>query len=76
MGVIESRKIVSIYSKYRPLSEIEKENLFDVFKLSLLFDCIWYFNRGTSAEFFEKRKIDYLNNLGRESFYNNLFLEK
>ena len=64
-----------MYSKYRPLGEIEKESLFDIFKLSILFDCIWYFNRGNSGDFFEKRKIDYLNRLGRENFYYYLFVD-
>jgi len=55
------------------LDNNEKKYLFDVFKLSILFDCIWFFERGDVEDFFEKRKIDYLNSLGRENFYNEIF---
>jgi homoserine kinase type II len=69
----QARKVVLEYSKYRPLSESEKMHLFDVFKLSVLIDCIWYFERGDVNDFFERRKIEYLNNLSREKFYQGLF---
>jgi homoserine kinase type II len=68
-----ARKVVLEYSKYRRLSEVEKRHLFDVFKMSILIDCIWYFERGHVSDFFEKRKIDYLDKLGREKFYQELF---
>lgn len=67
------KKVVSEYIKYRPLNKTEKKYLFDVYKLSLLMDCIWYFKRGKANNFFEKRKIDYLNNLGRDNFYKEVF---
>jgi len=69
----ETKLIVSEYEKYRPLNNNEKRHIFDVYKLSFLFDCIWYFERGDAKDFFEKRKIDYLNNLGTENFYDELF---
>jgi len=72
----EARKIVAEYMKYRPLGDDEKEHLFDVFKLSIMFDCIWYFERGNANDFFEKRKIDHLNSLGRQKFYDGLFSYK
>lgn len=68
-----ARKVVQEYSQYRKLSEVEKRHLFDVFKMSVLIDCIWYFERGDVKDFFEKRKIDYLDKLGREKFYQELF---
>jgi len=68
-----AKKAVSEYTKYRQLSNVEQKHLFDVYKLSILFDCIWYFGRGNSKDFFEKRKIDFLNNLGRDKFQNLLF---
>jgi homoserine kinase type II len=70
----DTKKIVSEYMKCRNLNSSEKRHLFDVYKLSVLIDCIWYFSRGNAKDFFEKRKIDYLNNFGREEFYNKLFL--
>lgn len=69
----EARKVISDYTTYRPLNETEEKHLFDVYKLSILIDCIWYFERGNAADFFEKRKIDFLNQLGRERFYHELF---
>jgi Ser/Thr protein kinase RdoA (MazF antagonist) len=69
----EAKKIVSEYTKYRPLNDNEKRHLFDVFKLSIMLDCIWRFERGSAADFYEKRKIDYLNSIGRKEFYNELF---
>jgi Ser/Thr protein kinase RdoA (MazF antagonist) len=69
----EAPKTVSEYMKYRGLTKEEKRHLFDVFKLSIMFDCIWYFERGNARDFYEKRKIKYLNSVGREKFYNELF---
>lgn len=69
----EARKIVAEYMEYRPLTKDEKEHLFDVFKLSIIFDCIWYFERGNVKNFYEKKKIEYLNSLGRKNFYKKLF---
>lgn len=69
----EAKKVVQEYIKYRPLSNNEKEYLFDVLKLSIMLDCIWRFERGDAKDFFEKRKNEYLNKLGRAGFYNQLF---
>lgn len=72
----EARKVMEEYSKYRPLSPLEKHHLFDVYKLSILFDAIWYFRRGSGEDFYEKRKIDFLNGMGREAFTQRLFNER
>ena len=69
----EARKIISEYRKYRPLRVVEQKHLFDVFKLSILFDCVWYFARGDAEDFFERRKIEFLNALGRSEFHHRLF---
>ena len=69
----ESRKVVKQYIKYMPLTNLEKLHLYDVYKLSILIDCVWYFYRGGPEDFYEKRKINYLNNLGRERFYKEIF---
>jgi len=69
----ESRFVVTEYMKYRPLAPVEKRHLFDVYQLSILFDCIWYFERGDIRDFYERRKIDALNRFGRDAFYNQLF---
>lgn len=68
-----SKQIVSEYLKSRPLAESEKKHLFDVYKLSIFIDCVWYFGRGRAQDFYERRKIDCLNDLGREEFYKRIF---
>jgi Ser/Thr protein kinase RdoA (MazF antagonist) len=70
-----AREVIDEYSKYRPLNPLEKRHLFDVYKLSILFDAIWYFRRGSGADFYEKRKIDFLNGIGREAFTQIIFHE-
>ncbi|KKI93486.1 serine kinase [Bacillus sp. SA1-12] len=69
----EARKIVLEYVKHRPLETVEKKHLFDVYKLSIFIDCVWFFERGDSEDFYEKRKIDYLDHIGRQRFFEELF---
>jgi len=69
----EAKQVVAHYMSYRPLNKLEKRHLFDVYKLSILLDCVWYFARGDAQDFYEKRKIDYLNAVGRAGFYQALF---
>lgn len=69
----EPRLVVSEYMRHRSLKVVEKKHLLDVFKLSILFDCIWYFKRGGAKDFYEKRKLEYLNALGRERFCREIF---
>jgi homoserine kinase type II len=71
-----AREIVQEYAKHRPLSEIERRHLVDVHKLSILFDCIWYFGRGQAGDFYERRKIEYLNAMGYERYADALFFGK
>ena len=51
----ESRRIVREYSQHRPLNANEKRHLFDVMKLLILFDCLWWFGRGQVDNFYERR---------------------
>ena len=68
-----AKTTVSEYMKHRSLASVEKKHFFDVFKLSIMLDCIWRFERGATSEFFERRKIEYLNALGRKAFQRRLF---
>ncbi len=68
-----AKDVVDEYQKYRRLNNNEKRHLFDVYKLSILFDCVWYFGRGGVKDFYEKRKIELLSYVGRTSFFNKLF---
>jgi homoserine kinase len=69
----EARTILGEYSQHRSLSRIEKEHLYDVLKLIILIDCVWFFERGNVDDFYERRKIEYLKRLGREQFFGQLF---
>jgi Ser/Thr protein kinase RdoA (MazF antagonist) len=73
LDIRKARKVLREYKKHRPLYRIEERHLFDVYKLGVLFDSIWYFGRGTAEDFYEKRKIEYLNGMGREQFRRELF---
>ena len=69
----EARNVVNTYTRYRRLNASEQRHLFDVFKLSIMLDCLWWFERGEVHDFYERRKIAYLDALGRDAFYRHLF---
>ena len=73
LDMAKARCVVQSYMKYRPLAPIEQEHLFDVHTLSILIDCIWFFARSSADDFYEKRKIEALTELGRQRFYEALF---
>jgi len=74
LDMMQARIVVQEYVQHRPLSAIEQRHLYDVYKLSVLFDCIWYFGRGDAKDFYEKRKVDFLNAFGRKEFFETLFV--
>jgi Ser/Thr protein kinase RdoA (MazF antagonist) len=67
------RETVKIYSRIRPLSALEQRHLYDVCKLAVFVDCLWFYARGDAADFYERRKIDCFNQLGREAFATAVF---
>lgn len=69
----QPRTVTAEYIQHRALSALEKQHLFDVYKLSILFDSIWYFERGDVNDFYEKRKLDAINAIGRKGFYQAIF---
>ena len=71
--LVAAREIVQDYARVRPLNRAEKHHLFDVHKLQILFDGVWFFGRGQADDFYERQKIAYLDNLGREDYYHALF---
>jgi homoserine kinase len=73
LDLVEARRIAQAYSSHRPLSAIEQQHLYDVYKLSILFDCVWYFARGAPDDFRERNKIEALTGLGRQRFFEALF---
>jgi len=73
LDLTAARQIAQTYNTHRPIDVIERRHLFDVHKLSILFDCIWFFGRGNAADFYEKRKIEFLNALGRDGYTDAYF---
>lgn len=73
LDLAKARSVVQEYTRHRALSLIEQQHVYDVYKLSILFDCVWYFDRGSAEDFYERRKIDSLNRLGRQAFFEALF---
>lgn len=73
LNYLKAHGVLQEYMKHRPLLLIEQIHLYDVYKLSILLDCVWYFNRGNYSDFREKRKIEALNCLGRNKFHSKLF---
>lgn len=69
----KARSVVQEYMRHRELAPIEMRHLFDVYKLSILFDCVWYFERGSAADCYERIKIEALNTMGRNAFYDMIF---
>lgn len=69
----QARRITQAYQEVRPLSNLERHYLLDVHKLSILFDCIWFFSRGSADDFYERRKIEHLDALGRNRYEHALF---
>jgi homoserine kinase type II len=67
------RETVQTYSRIRPLSSLEQHYLYDVCKVGVFVDCLWFYARGDAADFYERRKIEYLNHLGREAFMAAVF---
>ncbi|NBD36858.1 MAG: phosphotransferase [Chloroflexi bacterium] len=68
-----AREVVQIYMRYRPLGEQERYHLYDVYKLSILMDSVWYFGRWSGDSFYESRKLEFLEDLGRQRFCERLF---
>ena len=73
MDLQAAANIVTAYNQHRQLSPLEQHHFFDIFKLGILIDCLWFFGRGSGEDFYERRKIDFLNGLGREQFEATLF---
>ncbi len=71
-----ARRVAAAYEQYRPLDPIERQHLYDVYRLSILFDAIWYLERGPAEDFREKSKIDALDHLGRQAFIDGIFGDK
>jgi homoserine kinase type II len=61
IDLARAREVVQAYMRHRPLPLIEQQHLYDVYKLSILFDCVWFFTRGSTDDFLRKTENRYLN---------------
>ncbi len=75
LNMAVASEVVWEYGQHRELRDAEKRHLYDVYKLSIMFDSVWYFGRRGGASFRERRKIACLEGIGREGFYEGV-LEK
>jgi Ser/Thr protein kinase RdoA (MazF antagonist) len=71
-----AHRIAVLYEQHRPLDLMERQHLYDVYRLSILFDAIWYFERDTAADCRERKKLDALKRLGRQHFVDAVFGEQ
>ena len=68
-----ARECLEEYEKYCPIEDRCRPYFFDLLKLSILVDCLWYFSRGLGDDFFEKRKLEAIDRMGRDEFQRRLF---
>ncbi|MHB1367173.1 MAG: phosphotransferase [Eubacteriales bacterium] len=69
----EAKKVIGIFEQKFEIPKEDKMHFYDILKLAILFDCLWYFERGCCGDFFEKRKIEAINQMGRKQFFEQLF---
>ncbi|WP_368646233.1 phosphotransferase [Alkalibacterium putridalgicola] len=75
LNLTDAKDYIRLYDKLFGINEVDKVHLYDLLKFITLIDCLWYFERGEYYDFYERRKIESLNLLGREAFYSKLFKE-
>lgn len=68
----QAKDILKEYQKYRKLTEIEKNHLYDLLKM-VIFMSIGWFIHDDDDFFWEKKKVEFLNSFDRKEFYNKLF---
>lgn len=67
----ETAQIITEYSKWRKLTIEEKNHVYDAIKLIILLGISWSGEEDFESE---KTKIEFLNSIGRQQFYNKIFL--
>jgi len=71
----KARYLLKQYMKYRKMSKVEQKHIYDSLKMVVFTYIAWLFYDGEKNNFFKKAKdkIDWLNEIGREEFYKELF---
>jgi homoserine kinase type II len=71
-----ARKIINIYEKYRPLTDIEKIHIYDALQFSALMIMSWLiYDKWKGKDLFKilSRILDELDSIGRNEFYKKIF---
>lgn len=66
--------ILREYNRLRPLTFAERQHLFDAHRYQIILDAVWFFDRGRADEFSERRKLEYLDEIGVSEYRNRLDL--
>ncbi len=72
----KARKIIRIYEKYRPLSKLEKANMYDALQFHALMIMSWLmYDKWKGKDLFKILSgiLDELDSIGRDEFYKKLF---
>ena len=72
----KARYLLRQYMRYRKMSKLEQKHIYDSLKMVILTYTAWLFYEGEKNNFFNRArdKVGWLNSIGREEFYNKLFL--
>lgn len=67
----KAKEILVKYGKYRKLTKAEKKHLYDLLKMVIFMSIGWFIHADDYGN--EKRKIEYINSIGRKEFYSKMF---
>lgn len=73
VDLAQARACLAEFERHHAIPALDRAHLFDILRLGILIDCIWYFDRGEPHDFFEKRKLDALKRMGRDEFNRRLW---
>lgn len=65
-------RIIAEYQQFRPLTELEKRHMFDAHRLQAAIDTAWFFDTGEYYDFVGRRRIEFLDSIGRDEYRRNL----
>ena len=67
----KGKLLLKEYQKYRRLELAEKEHLYDMLKMVIFMSIGWFIHE---KDFYNgRRKIEFLNSVGRDGFYRKMF---
>ncbi len=67
-----AKDLLKEYEKYRKLTDIEKNHLYDLLKMVIFMSIGWFIHVDDDF-FWEKKKIEFLNSIDRKEFYKKIF---